>query len=82
MKYSFKEFLSALESEDFDKVDNNYGEKYIKNICEILCDDNSKHYGDCTKHSITCYLCNLQYYLEDYKNYFFDEEIWRKENGK
>ncbi len=80
MKYTFKEFIAATESKDFDVISPEswqeaYAERFLRGI-----DEPQIHNGDCTKQPCPCYLCTLQRYLEDYKQYTFHEEEYRKEN--
>ena len=80
-KYTLAEFIAALESEDFDSIDSKWltwANGQMINLLHPL--SRQKHDGDCTKQPFTCSLCLLQHYLEDYKQYFFNEEAWRKDN--
>lgn len=79
-KYTFVQFVAALESKDFDDIEPgwlNWAEGLIDKYPKML---NEVHHGDCTKSAISCNLCVLESLLEDYRNYFFNEEEWRKEN--
>jgi len=81
-KYSFTQFLAATESDDFDNIDVTWEVWACHYVMRSM---NSVafefHEGDCTKQAHTCPLCNFQYMLEDYKEYYFNEEKWRKDNG-
>jgi hypothetical protein len=82
-KYTFKEFIGALESEDFDVIDDwpkRFSDHYIASIPEVL--SNEYHNGDCTNISSPCPYCVLEWYLNEYKEYSFNEEQWREDNGK
>ena len=38
------------------------------------------HMGDCTNEAQSCFLCGMEQMLKDYREYFFDEDKWRKIN--
>ena len=80
-KYTFIEFMSALQDADFDVINDKKltcGRNFMKVCFEEL--ENS-HDGDCTKSSHPCLLCALEHYLIEYKEYTFDEKKWRNLNG-
>jgi hypothetical protein len=77
-KYTLFEFLGALESDDFDKPEISYIEDFKKFFPKYL--EQQIHDGDCTKQPITCLLCCMETLLADYKEYYFNEEEWRKIN--
>lgn len=79
-KYTFIEFIAALDSDDFDNIDPNWlkwAEGLIDKYPKML---NAGHAGDCTKMPISCNLCVLESLLSDYREYFFNEEEWRNNN--
>lgn len=83
MKYTFKQFIAALEASDFDEIEDwgeRWAEKFLSSLPEVL--STEVHNGDCTKVSSPCPYCVLEWYLNEYKQYFFDEENWRIENEK
>ena len=78
-KYTFYEFAAAMESGDFDNIDNSWlewAEKTIPKFFEI-----NYHYGDCTKTPMSCNLCLLESLLHEYYQYYFNEDKFREENG-
>jgi hypothetical protein len=80
-KYKFNEFLAAMESDDFDIIEESWLEwanKFISSIPNVLMTD--YHGGDCTKMPAPCPICVYETLLTDYREYYFDEENWRKEN--
>lgn len=77
-KYTFFEFLGACESEDFDNIEPSYIEEYKRMIPLFL--EQTIHDGDCTKQPASCSLCCLETLLAGYREYYFNEEKWRKEN--
>lgn len=80
-KYTFVEFVAALESKDFDKIDEAWlvwANKFMNDQKEVF--KKCIHAGDCTKQSHTCGLCLIETLLADYKRYYFQEEQWRKDN--
>jgi hypothetical protein len=79
-KYTFVEFVAAWESDDFDDIEPSWlrwAEHLIENYGKLL---NAHHLGDCTKTPISCNLCVLESLLTDYREYYFNEEEWRKNN--
>lgn len=77
-KYTLYEFMGACESDDFDIVDEHWMEHYKTMMPTLL--EQTIHDGDCTKQPISCPLCCLETLLADYREYYFNEEKWRKEN--
>ena len=69
-KYSFIEFLAALEGDDFNTIKES-NLIWAKNFANMKIDENDTHRGDCTNESTPCKLCSLQYHLELYKDYVF-----------
>jgi hypothetical protein len=79
-KYTFIQFVAALESDDFDKIDETWL-PWAKEFVSYLNSDNVNiHDGDCTKKPFSCYLCVVENLLSDYREYYFNEEEWRKNN--
>jgi len=79
-KYTFVEFVAALDSEDFDNIEPSWlrwAENLVENYGKLL---NAHHYGDCIKVPISCNFCVLESLLVDYREYCFNEEEWRKNN--
>lgn len=82
MKYTFIEFLAAYEGDDFDVIDPMWLDHYKKSVnaySEML--EKESHGGDCTKEPYTCGLCLIEHQLKDYREYVFNEEKWRNDNG-
>jgi hypothetical protein len=79
-KYTFVQFLCALESEDFDNPDYtwmDWANNYVDSFGEIM--KNQFHGGDCTKVPISCMHCQYEQMLSEYRIYYFEEEKFRKE---
>ena len=82
-KYNFKEFVAACESEDFDKIEKEqleWVEKHFLNNDLLDVIKNEPHNGDCTMLPCTCPLCLIEHLLSDYKEYTFNEDLWRDQN--
>lgn len=80
-KYTFVEFIAALESDDFDNPSAEclqWAESLINDIPKIF--KKEYHFGDCTKAPISCNLCIFETLLSDYRKYYFNEIKWRAEN--
>lgn len=80
-KYTFVEFISAWQDSDFDNMTEQklmFGRAFLKSCRPEF---ENVHNGDCTKSSHPCSLCVLEKYLKDYKEYMFNEQKWRNENG-
>ena len=79
-KYTFKQFIAALDSRDFDVLDHNSIET-TKAFIQKINDLDFVHSEDSIKDKkiAGCDLCKLQNYLEEYRLYYFDEEYYRKE---
>lgn len=80
-KYTFAEFVGAIEGDDFDNPTKNdlmWGNQFVDYFPEMM--KTQQHGGDCTKEPYTCPICIYQTLLTDYEKYVFDEENWRKEN--
>ena len=81
-KYTFVEFVAALEGEDFDVLEDSWLE-WSKKFIEVLPKSHlsfGRHQGDCTRESVVCELCLYEYYLREFKVYSLDEEKFRKEH--
>lgn len=79
-KYLFVEFLAAMEGDDFDVLEKSWLDHYqrfVDRIPEML---QTVHYGDCTRSCQTCDICLLEGFLKDYREYYFNEDKWRKDN--
>ena len=79
-KYTFIEFIAACESDDFDNIDVTWIPWANQFVSHLNSEYGCIHYGDCTKHAISCYLCNIESLLKNYKEYYFNEVEWRTEN--
>jgi hypothetical protein len=80
-KYTFYEFVAAIEAEDFDNPssdDFKWSEQFVNSFSEIMKTD--YHFGDCTNAPCTCTICIYKTLLMDYEEYYFNEEKWREEN--
>lgn len=80
-KYTFIEFLAAYESDNFDTIEESamtWAKRFLKSYENVW---GEIHGGDCTKQAHACGLCCLQSFLEDYKQYTFNEAKWREDNG-
>jgi hypothetical protein len=79
-KYTLVEFLTALESEDFDEIDENWigwSKDFLSKLNSNLSDS---HNEDCDKTKSSCYLCTIENLLKNYREYYHNEEQWRKNN--
>jgi hypothetical protein len=79
-KYTFKQFIAALGSREFDNIDPNAIET-TKSFIQKINDLDFVHAEDSIKDKTIagCDLCKLQNYLEEYRLYYFDEAYYRKE---
>ena len=80
-KYTFAEFIGAIEGDDFDNPSEDnlaWGRQFVDAFPQVMKTD--IHFGDCTKEPVTCNICIYQTLLEDYREYYFNEEEWRKVN--
>jgi hypothetical protein len=77
-KYTFKQFIAALGSRDFNDIDPNAIET-TKSYFQKLNDLDFTHIEDDGRISLVCDLCILENYLKEYRMYQFDEEYYRKE---
>lgn len=77
-KYTFKEFIAALDSQNFDELDPNAIE-ITKSYFQKLNDLDFTHIEKDGQISLVCDLCVLENYLKEYRIYQFDEEYYRKE---
>ncbi len=80
-KYTFVEFIAALETEDFDIIDKDWliwANKFVDAYPEVF--KKGIHDGDCTKQPFSCMLCLMDTLLLDYKEYYFNEKKWREDN--
>jgi hypothetical protein len=79
-KYTLVEFIAALESEDFDDIDETWigwGKEFLSHLTS---DNLGEHHGDCTNDPAPCYLCVVENMLKNYREYYINEELWRKNN--
>ena len=79
-KYTFKQFIAALDSREFDTLDHNSIEttkSFIQKINDLDFVHTESSINDKTIRG--CDLCKLQNYLEEYRLYYFDEAYYRKE---
>ncbi len=79
-KYTFIQFIVALESDNFDNIDKTWI-PWATEFISHLKSESDQHVGDCTNTPISCYLCTIEYLLRNYREYYFNEELWRTENG-
>ena len=77
-KYTFKQFIAALNSNDFNELDHNSIES-TKSYFQKLNDLDFTHIEDKGQISLVCDLCILENYLKEYRIYQFDEAYYRKE---
>jgi hypothetical protein len=77
-KYTFKQFIAALDSKNFDEIDPNTIET-TKSYFQKLNDLDFTHIEDAGQISLVCDLCILENYLKEYRIYQFDEAYYRKE---
>ena len=76
-QYSFKTFIAATHSRDFDKPELDWilwAEKFIRTLPTALFEEHC-HTPE------PCFLCLLESMLKDYKQYSFDEIQFRKDKG-
>jgi hypothetical protein len=79
-KYTLVEFIAALESDDFDQLDETWvgwAKDFLSHLNSNLV---SGHNGDCTNQPSPCYLCVVENMLKNYREYCLSEEQWRKNN--
>ncbi len=88
-KYSFLYFIAALEGKNFDEIEENnrkwaisFLSKLPSSIVGIGEESGGEHHGDCTQDNYSCVLCVLQDLLEQYSQYYFHEEEFRKSLGE
>jgi hypothetical protein len=82
MNYSFKQFIAALLSSNFDKIELErlkWAEAFIRSYTDILLD--GRHEGKCKDSSFPCSICTLQQYLDQYKEYCTNEIKFRNDNN-
>lgn len=79
-KYTFVEFIAALDCDDFDVLEDSWVKWAEQFVTHLNSPDSNYHHGDCTKQPVSCYLCVMETLLKDYREYYFNEEEWRKEN--
>jgi hypothetical protein len=79
-KYTFIEFIAACESDDFENINNRWVDWAKEFTSHLNSDINNIHYGECTNHTVSCYLCTIETLLKDYKEYYFNEDEWRTKN--
>jgi len=77
-KYTFIEFIAACESDNFDNIDESWIHWAKQFVSHLNSDTANIHLGDCTKMPISCYLCNIENLLKNYREYYFNEIEWRK----
>jgi hypothetical protein len=77
-KYTFKQFIAALDSQNFDELDPN-AVASTKSYFQKLNDLDFTHIEDAGQISLVCDLCILENYLKEYRIYQFDEAYYRKE---
>jgi hypothetical protein len=79
-KYTFKEFIAALHSREFDEIQPHCIES-TKSFIQKINDLDFIHSESSIKDKTIdgCDLCKLQNYLEEYRLYYFDEPYYRKE---
>lgn len=77
-KYTFKEFVAAIESENFDRIDRNAIET-TKSFFLKLHEQDFVYIDKEGKFSLSCDLSLLENYLKEYRMYQFDEEKFRRE---
>jgi putative lipase involved disintegration of autophagic bodies len=73
-KYTFVEFIAALEGDDFNVIEPS-NLKWAKDSVESMGNISDLiHLGDCTKQNISCPLCVYEIYLKEYREYYFKEQ--------
>jgi hypothetical protein len=80
-KYTFAEFVGAIEADDFDNPHEDYldwGNTFVDAFPNIM--KTEKHGGDCTNEPYTCAICIYETLLKDYYEYCFNEVEWRIHN--
>lgn len=72
-KYTFPEYLSTIDSDDH-QVDQVLTEYWIKELPNMLNKYSIESHRELTKHGhCTCTLCALEKLLEEYREYYFEE---------
>lgn len=74
--YTFKQFVAALESDNFNEIEPKALEwaKWVESV-----NLSGEHDGDCMNRAMSCLLCAVQYYLKEYEKYTFKSEEFEKE---
>lgn len=70
-KLTFIEFIANQEQESI-----GWAEVFVKALSDKAIKD-TKHHGDCTKHSEPCDLCTLESMFKDYYEYSFKKGIYK-----
>lgn len=81
-KYTFAEFIGAIEDDDFDNPSEDnleWARQFVDAFPQVM--KTEVHFGDCTKAPVACNICIYETLLSDYREYYFNEEKWREENG-
>ena len=74
-KLSFTDFIRYEAFSWSDPASEEWAKRFLSGIVE-----NDIHFGDCTSHACSCYLCTLHNLLDDYQKYTFHYEEWVKDN--
>lgn len=77
-QYTFKQFVAAINSENFDEIDPNAIES-TKTFFQKLNDLDFVHMEPIGSISLVCDLCILENYLKEYRMYISDEAKFKKE---
>jgi len=77
---NLREFIARLESKDFNNPEKGY--KYTDHFLSLCTGLSSEtHDGDCINQPSPCFLCQLAYYIREFKEFTQNPERWKKENG-
>ncbi|MCK9446539.1 SH3 beta-barrel fold-containing protein [bacterium] len=71
--YSFIEYIAAIESKNFNTIDEEkieWARNFVQSIIDNL--DKEVHKGDCTNDNYPCNLCVLEGMLIEYRRYVFN----------
>lgn len=73
-KMTLIEFAAWMDSDDYE-ISDSWLAHWKSIIPNLLSEENTKeHFGDCTKHSMSCILCSIEQLLSEYKDYYLNKK--------
>ena len=69
---SFYEFVRWAANNFEEPASKEWADSWFNSI------NNDIHNGDCTNHPYTCNICLLESFLNEYAEYYFNYENWKK----